>query len=90
MMEFRESHMRSVNTFARSFLSIEEIRESCLRRYAYLFGRIRSRQSAAVPSDGLRRILVVESFLRLVQARRWSLERLAKITNGPTPIWNLN
>jgi hypothetical protein len=87
LMSFRPSHLRTVESFATSYLTMDEIRESCLRRYANLFGRLRPHSSPSVPSDGLRRFLIVQRFLDLVQRRRWSLERLAKVTNGPTPIW---
>jgi hypothetical protein len=89
LMSLRPSHLRTVEAFATGYLTIEDIRECCLRRYANLFGRLRPRGSSSVPSDNLRRVLVVQRFLDLVQARRWSLELLAKVT-GRTPIWILN
>jgi hypothetical protein len=90
LMAFRPSHLRTIESFATSYLTMDEIDECCLRRYANLFGRLRPHGSPSVPSDGLRRVLIVQKFLDLVQARRWSLERTAKVTNRPTPIWLLN
>jgi hypothetical protein len=90
MMELRPSHLRTVEAFATGYLTMEEIRECCLRRYVNLFGRLRPRGSPSVTSDILRRWLIVHNFLNLVQARRWSLERLAKVTGGPKPIWIVN
>jgi hypothetical protein len=87
LMSLRPSHLRTVEAFATGYLTMDEIRQSCLRRYVNLFGRLRPRGSPSVPSDNLRRWLIVQQFLDLVQRRRWSLERLAKVTGRPTPIW---
>ena len=86
-MSLRSAYLRTVDAFATGYLTMDEIREACLRRYANLFGRLRPRGTPSVPSDDLRRRLIVESFLRLVQKRGWYLERLAKVTGGRTPIW---
>ena len=43
LMSLRPRHRSAVETFATSYLTMDEILESCLRRYEYLFGRLRPR-----------------------------------------------
>ncbi|HEY1803735.1 MAG TPA: hypothetical protein VGG45_04590 [Terracidiphilus sp.] len=69
---------------------MDYIIDACMSRFNEFLFRLRPHGSPSVPSDDLRRRIMVEQFAQLVRKRRAELERLAKVTGGSTPSWLLN
>lgn len=76
--------------WATSDFTIDYIIDACMRRFNEFFFRLRPNGSPGVPSDDLRRRIMVEQFAQMVRKRRAELGHLAKVTGGPTPIWLQN
>ena len=67
---------RHVDSMARSNQSREELRQIMCNSFEYFFGRLRKRRRDEVPSNSLRKNIIVFQILDQVDARReWLAEQ---------------
>ena len=77
LMQLRPRMLDHIDSMARSDRTIADLRMVLCKNYVHFFGRLRPKNKT-VPSDELRREIMVAQLLDLVQDRRWWLRRYAQ------------
>jgi hypothetical protein len=77
LMSLHARHFEAVRPFANTDATLAQIHQDCLRLYDHLFGRLRSSQRDAQPSDELCKEIIVSIFVGLVRDERCHMGRIA-------------
>src|SRR5882672_6691066 len=78
LCELRWRHLDQVDSMARGNETLDELYAVLLKNFEHFYGRLRKRRRDEVPSDALRREIMVMNIINLVEERRAEIEAMPK------------